>query len=519
MVLNSLSGEAMERSFETLAPLGRFIEIGKRDILEKNRLPMAAFDRSVSFCSLDLDRLTLTRGDVILRLFGETWERFAAGDFVPLPLTRFPAAKAGDALRFMAQAKQVGKVVIDFDDAADVVIAPLETRRDAVRADATYLVTGAFGGVGIEVVRMLARRGARHLVLTGRSGASSDAARTLLDDLRQAGVVVREARVNVADPEAVRGLLDDMDGTMPRLAGVFHAAAVLDDALIPNLDHDRVARVMTPKALGALVLDAATRPLELDHFVLFSSATSLIGNPGQGSYVAANVVLDTLARQRRAQGLAATAINWGAIGDVGMLAEDNAATRQLDLAGVHRIPVADAMTALSRLLDRDPGIVAVMNVDWSAWMSLFGCAKGIPRFVALASEIAGLDAGSDYRSALTALPAAEWLPTLTSSMLGIVAEALHVPPEKIDRHQPLSELGIDSLVGVELQSAIGAKLGVQISILQLMKGGNIEEMAAVLLQKMTAAGPALALKPAPAATGARADPAEADASATEPLAA
>ena len=337
VVLNSLSGEAMERSFDALAPLGRFIEIGKRDILEKNRLPMAAFDRSVSFCSLDLDRLTLTRGDVILRLFGETFERFAAGDFVPLPLTRFPAAKASEALRFMAQSKQVGKVVVDFDDAEDVVISPLATPRDAILADATYLVTGAFGGVGIEVVRMLVGRGARHLVLTGRSGASSDAARTLLDDLRRDGIVVREARLDVADAAAVGSLIDDMEGTMPRLAGIFHAAAVLDDALIPNLDAERVARVMNPKALGALVLAAATRHLPLDHFVLFSSATSLIGNPGQGSYVAANVVLDTLARQRRAQGLAGTAINWGAIGDVGMLAEVNAATRQLDLAGVRRI--------------------------------------------------------------------------------------------------------------------------------------------------------------------------------------
>ncbi len=524
VVLNSLSGEAMERSFEALAPLGRFVEIGKRDILEKNRLPMAAFDRSVSFCSLDLDRLTLTRGDVILRLFGETFERFAAGDFVPLPLTRFPAAKASEALRFMAQAKQIGKVVVDFDDAADVVISPLATLRSTIRADATYLVTGAFGGVGIEMVRMLAGRGARHFVLTGRSGASSDAARTLLDDLRQDGIVVREARVDVADAAAVRSLLDDMEGTMPRLAGVFHAAAVLDDALIPNLDAERVALVMNPKALGALVLDAATRHLALDHFVLFSSATSLIGNPGQGSYVAANVVLDTLARQRRAQGLAGTAINWGAIGEVGMLAQDNAATRQLDLAGVHRIPVGHAMQALSRLLDLDPGIVAVMDVDWSAWLSLFSTAKTIPRFASLAAEASELDASSDYQTALLSLPTADWLPLLTASMLGIVAEALHVPVEKIDRHQPLSELGIDSLVGVELQSAIGAKLGLQISILQLMKGGNIEEMAAVLLQKMTSGGSPQVPKAAVArveagATEKAAVPTEAGLADTEPLAA
>ena len=178
-----------------------------------------------------------------------------------------------------------------------------------------------------------------------------------------------------------------------------------------------------------------------------------------------------------------------------MLAQDNAATRQLDLAGVHRIPVGQAMQALSRILDLDPGVVAVMDVDWSAWLSLFSTAKAIPRFTSLAAEASELDASSDYQTALLSLPTADWLPLLTASMLGIVAEALHVPVEKIDRHQPLSELGIDSLVGVELQSAIGAKLGLQVSILQLMKGGNIEEMAAVLLQKMTASGAPQVSKP------------------------
>ena len=155
------------------------------------------------------------------------------------------------------------------------------------------------------------------------------------------------------------------------------------------------------------------------------------------------------------------------------------------------------MQALSRILDLDPGVVAVMDVDWSAWLSLFSTAKTIPRFTSLAAEASELDASSDYQTALLSLPAADWLPLLTSSMLGIVAEALHVPVEKIDRHQPLSELGIDFLVGVELQSAIGAKLGLQVSILQLMKGGNVEAMAAVLLQKMTSGGSTP--KPGPAA--------------------
>jgi NAD(P)-dependent dehydrogenase (short-subunit alcohol dehydrogenase family)/acyl carrier protein len=467
---------------------------------------MAAFDRSVTFSALDLDRLTLTSQDVIVQLFSETWRRFEAGDFSALPLTRFAAANVSDALRYMAQAKQVGKIVVDFDDAADVAIAPLAVQRGGIRSDATYLITGGFGGIGMELARLLVAQGARHLVLTGRQGAHDDAARALLTELARAGVAAREARVDVSDAAAVHGLLAQIAATMPPLAGLFHAAAVLDDALIANLDVERMARVLAPKAQGALLLHEATKHLDLDLFVMFSSATSLIGNPGQAAYVAANSVLDSLAAQRRALGLSATAIEWGAIGGVGMLATDGAATRSLERAGVRRIPVADAMAALLRVLLLDVGALGVMDVDWTAWMAVFPAARSIPRFVALAAESAKAAAGADYRAALLAVPAADRLPLLSAGMIELVAEALHVPADKVDRHKPLSELGIDSLVGLELQSSINARLGMQISVLQLMKGGNIEEIAALLLQKMQALGVSDSPSAPAAAAGAAPDP-------------
>ncbi len=186
--------------------------------------------------------------------------------------------------------------------------------------------------------------------MAGRSGAASVAAKAALVAFRAAGVSVIEGRLDVADRAAVDALLSDLDATGVPLAGVYHAAAVLDDGLIGNLDAERIARVMGPKAEGALVLHAATLGRPLDVFVLFSSATAVIGNPGQASYVAANAVLDALARARRAAGLPATAIAWGAIGGAGMLEGDGAAARQLERAGVHRIPVDQAVAALDAVL-------------------------------------------------------------------------------------------------------------------------------------------------------------------------
>jgi acyl transferase domain-containing protein/NAD(P)-dependent dehydrogenase (short-subunit alcohol dehydrogenase family)/acyl carrier protein len=487
VVLNSLPGDGVLKSLSVLAPLGRFVEIGKRAIVENSLLPMQHLDGNVSFFTVDLDRMMLERPGKVRRLLEDILELFRSGTFKALPLTVFPAPQTAEAFRFMAQSKQIGKVVIDMEAVDGLELAPSDRKRDFIKPDATYLVTGGFGGAGLELCRVLARRGARHLAIVGRRGATTAQAKQTMEDLRGIGVVVAELQANLSQQSEVRKVLANIAASMPPLRGIFHAAGVVKDAFLPNLDAEAMGTVMGPKALGAWHLHDQTQSLAIDLFVLFSSATALIGNPGQANYVAANVFLDALAHHRRAIGLPALSVNWGALGGSGMVASDRRVAEHLERSGVREIPIDLAMDALFRLLELEPVQLALMDIDWRAWREANPAAAGRPQYSALLSAPHG---GAD-RSPLEAIrqdlersdpkQRLEWL---AAKVADVVARALHLSTEKIDIYQPVSELGIDSLLAAEMQAAIRSKLGVQISAVQLIKGATIVGLARQLLEKM-----------------------------------
>jgi NADPH:quinone reductase-like Zn-dependent oxidoreductase len=487
VALNSLPGEHVLKTLAVMAPFGRFVEIGKRDIVQNSRLPMLPFNRNLTFAAVDLDQMMVDKPDLVRRILGAVWERVEAGDFSPLPVRVFPAAEVAEAFRYMAQAKQIGKVVVDMEDSEGVSLLPSQEKEKRVKGDATYLITGGFGGFGLEVGKWLAKAGARHLVLVGRSGPATQRARQAVGELTHMGVSVKSVTADVSEESQVADLLADIRETMPPLRGIFHTAAVLDDGLLMNLDETRVARVMTPKARGAWILHQQTRSIPLDLFVLFSSATTWMGNPGQGNYVAANAFLDGLAQHRRAEGLAATSISWGALADVGMLATNAQAAEHLSRMGIRAFPAASAAEALSHILAWDPTMLGVMDIDWDKWRQAQPAAARSPRLARLrgGSEDAGQSlASTDLRTVLMAMPPEDRLDKLASAMANVVGEALRMPAEKVNVHQALSDMGIDSLVGVELQLTISTTVGVEVSLLELMNAGSILDLGRRLLERM-----------------------------------
>ena len=301
---------------------------------------------------------------------GELLRRVAAGVaqglWAPSPVRAFPVADTAAAVRCLAQGKQIGKVVVSLEAGAAPVVhtgdLPVECN-----AEATYLITGGLGGLGRAVATWLVERGARHLVLLGRNAPSASAQQTL-DALRSAGAHVVAARGDVARADHVASVIESIRMSMPPLRGVVHAAGVLDDGIVAHLDQRRLRDVMAPKVEGAWNLHALTRDVDLDFFVLFSSAASVLGSPGQAHYAAANSFLDALAWHRRAEGRSALSINWGPWAEVGLVNRPEQ-VRQLTRHGIEPMSVADGVATLSQLLRADATQAAVLDIDWARWRS------------------------------------------------------------------------------------------------------------------------------------------------------
>ncbi len=484
VVLNSIGGETLLQSLSLLAPLGRFIEIGKRDIVDNKKLPLLPFHRNLSFTAFDLDRIMAEHPALLKRLFGEVWERFRSGDFRPTRLEVFPAAQTEKAFRHMAQSNHTGKVVISFEDITGLSLhrAPREA---VLREDATYLVTGAFGGFGRNVARWMGQAGARHLVLVGRSGAASAEAQATLEALRAQGVDVKVAAIDIAHEASVAALLREIRETLPPLRGVLHAAAVLDDALLVHLDRDKLERVIAPKARGAWLLHRETLGLPLEFFVMFSSIASLVGNVGQGNYVAANAFLDALALERRAMGLPAVSINWGPLAEVGMAARDPHVLEHLERVGMKALSPHDAIQGLISALRGDAPQFAFLDVDWSRWSQMNRSLADSPKFSGLVSQGAERDdEPAKVRAMLLETDPTARPERLARLLAEVAAETLRTTGDNVDIRRPLTEIGVDSLMAVELQMSIQAKLGVEFPILELTKKGNLVAFAQDMLVRM-----------------------------------
>ncbi|MGC2202049.1 MAG: SDR family NAD(P)-dependent oxidoreductase, partial [Stellaceae bacterium] len=319
VVLNSLSGEAMERSLEVLRPFGRFLELGKRDLYQNRRVHLRPLRQNISYFAIDIDQLPVRRPELARKLLAEVSGALADGAIRPLAHRVFSFAELDDAFRLMQSASHIGKLVLVPNGNAGVRLR--EPARVMARKDGTYLVTGGLAGFGYEAARWLVACGAGSLALVGRRGPDTPGCEERVRELEAAGAEVRVYRGDVADSASLTGVLEAVRANQPPLRGIVHAASAIDDGLAPEIEVSRAEAVLKPKLGGALALDALTRNDPIELFLMFSSATTLVGAPAQGVYVAANIGLEALARCRRARGRPALAVAWGPIEDAGYLAE------------------------------------------------------------------------------------------------------------------------------------------------------------------------------------------------------
>ncbi|MEU6343756.1 type I polyketide synthase [Streptomyces sp. NPDC046977] len=452
VVLDSLAREFVDASLRLLPRGGHFVEMGKTDV--RSPEDVAAAHPGVTYQAFDLTEAGLDR---IQEMLTELLALFRSGALHLLPVSAWDLRQAPEAFRHLSQARHVGKIVLTVPRDWD--------------PDGTVLITGGTGALGGLVARhAVTARGARHLLLTSRRGESAAGARELADELRELGAEVTVAACDTADRDALAALLDSVPAEHP-LTAVVHTAGVLDDGVIDSLTPQRLERVLRPKVDAALHLHELTRRLDLADFVVFSAIAAALGAPGQANYAAANAFLEGLAEQRRAQGLAATALAWGLWApQVGGMATnlDEGDLQRMARDGVGALSSQDGLALFDTALSVGAAVLLPMKLDLAvlrgqaqagALAPLLRGLVGAPTRRAAAS--AGGGGGEDgLRARLAGLAPAERDRALVELVRKQVAVALGYPgPASVEPGRSFKELGFDSLTAVELRNLLGAATG------------------------------------------------------------
>ncbi len=491
VVLNSLAGEAMERSLALVKPFGRFLELGKRDFYGATKIGLRPFRRNVSYFGIDADQLLAQKPELSRRLFSDLSRHLADGTFVPLPYRRFEGTAVAEAFRLMQQSGHIGKIVVTPPVPADVP-APAEVPPFGADPEGAHIVVGGLGGFGLATAKWLVARGARRVVLVSRSGKPAQGGEGELCALHAAGVDVIVAAADAADEAALADVLAQVRAKGP-IRGIVHAAMVIDDDFIERLTPERIGHVLKPKVTAAENLDRLTRGDALQYFVLYSSVTVLIGNPGQAAYVAANGYLEALARRRRAEGLPALAVGWGGITDTGYLARNTEVGRAIERrTGTGTFTAGEALDHLGDLIARGAGSPAALTVapmTWSAAREQLPMLSK-PLFEALTKKEAR--AGSrpsetiDVAAEIAGLDETAAREVVVRYLAEEVARIFRMSVADVGASRSLAELGMDSLMGLELRLAVQQRLGADIPLSAMSGGQTLSDIAARIASTLRA---------------------------------
>ncbi|MBK8323387.1 MAG: SDR family NAD(P)-dependent oxidoreductase [Betaproteobacteria bacterium] len=495
LALNSLAGEFIPATVGCLATRGRFLEIGKRDILRPERFvrkrPEGAYH------AIDLAAMRVEDPAGTEALFSHVMQSVEEKAFRPLPVQAFALERAAEAFRYMAMARHVGKVVLTQHD-------PGAASLDGLDAGATYLVTGGLGGLGLLTAGRLVERGARHLVLVGRRAPPPPATQAI-DAMRARGATVTVTLADLSRPEAVRHVLAAIPPMRP-LRGIVHSAGVLEDGALMQQDWERFSRPLGPKVDGSWALHSAPEAARLDFLVLYSSMAAMLGSSGQGNHAAANAFMDALAADRRARGLPALSIGWGAWREIGA-----AADRQVDARvaaqGLDGIAPQRGLAWLEELMRGSCAHVGVFPIRWDAWLAGSGAVPPFLEQLAVRRLAVGPEAPPPPTGAallagkLREASAARRHEMLLDFVGDQVMRVIGAPSRKaIDAQQPLNEMGLDSLMAVELRNRLGSGLGLARSLpaTLVFDHPTLERLAAYLAREVAPEGESET--PEPAAT-------------------
>ncbi|WP_174188290.1 type I polyketide synthase [Nocardia barduliensis] len=484
VVISTAPGEIVHQNFAAVAEFGRIVEIGKADIHSGGVLDLGNFDKNVAYFSFDLDRMRKLRPAEVIARVRAVEAKLADGTYRPLPYHSFGVDEVATAFEEALGSNRIGRIALDLTGAAPPVRPrPAEAPVDP---DGSYLITGGLGAFGLATARWLVRCGARRLVLAGRHGATTAAARAQLARWRAEGVEALVERIDITDAAAVRALLERVHIPRSPLRGLFHAAGVLDDQRVAAMDRAGLAAVFRPKLDGARALADALAAAEVrpEMIVLFSSGSAIMGGVGQYACAAANLAMQSLADQLTRRGEQVLCVGWGAMSGGGMLDADETVRRYLRIAGFDAIDMDEGAEYLGEALRLGTRQAAILAVDWGK------VALAAPQ-LARTPRVAGLIAAADdpaaarLRAEVAALAPARRATVVGCLLAEQLADVLGVAAHSIDPVAPLPELGVDSLMAVEFRALVNKTLGVELNSMRLghsfslaQAGARIADMVA-----------------------------------------
>ena len=492
VILCSAAGEAMQESWRAIAPMGRFIEVGRTDVLDHGKLSMEVFKRNATFSSFDLGLMNQQKPAKVASLMTELGDLYRQGHIKPFDyITRFDVSRLEQAMMQFAKGTHVGKIVVTFQDPNSVLKVRPTPKQVTFDPDAAYLLAGCLGGIGRAISIWMAEHGAKHLVYLSRGGPNAQATE-MLNDLHTMGVTTQTIKCDITSKPAVKSAVAQV--TRP-IKGVLQAAMVVADAIFDSMTFSQFKSVTDPKIAGTINLHEATLSEPLDFFNMTSSIVTMIGTATQGSYCAGNAFQDAFARHRLSLGLPAQSFALGMILDVGFVSQLPEVQKSLMRNGVYgtgqpellklfeasfvnqtpdpKWAGADPLAVSHLLTGLEPvkldqlyrkGLAAEFTWHTDARFGrLLQALEDLSRKTdsAKSSESAATDA-------LASASPAEFRQIVTKAILDRLAKLLFTPADQIDPRRGVSEYGMDSMIAAELRNWFIKTFQTDVTFLELL---------------------------------------------------
>ncbi|PNP38378.1 hypothetical protein TGAMA5MH_09736 [Trichoderma gamsii] len=500
LVLNSLSGELLHTSWKCVAPFGKMLEIGKRDFIGRGQLGMETFESNRSFHGIDMSQMAVERPDMCKAILEQFNKYYEQGAIKPIsPMKHFEATNIIEAFRYMQKGQHVGKIVVSMPSDGSKLQVAAKPHIAKFKSDKTYLLVGGLGGIGKSVSNWMVQNGARYIMYLSRSAGASEQDKRFVQEIEAQGCTVQAIRGSVT---SLQDVCQAVKQALKPIAGVFLMTMVLRDRGILQLSHDDWFTAAAPKVDGAINLHQALEHCDLDFFTLFSSISYVVGQVGQANYSAANAYLTAFTQFRHEQGLPAGVLNVGVVDDVGYVVENSALLEQFRALSFYTLGENELLAALTYTLTHqypaasssddgfyNPselaiGLKSTKSLSDPAnrciWKRDRRMAQAHLHDAGTSSSNGGSEDFGQFIKSVHATPSLLDTPSNTdflTSQIGLcIYNLMSRDVKDLDLSLSLIQLGVDSLVSIEIRNWWRRTLGVSISALEFMGAGSITNL-------------------------------------------